>query len=336
MSRSWKIKAKGLHEGKPAESAASYFIKYGSASCGWGDRKFLYGVADYASYKRKWIATYEPGGKKWGNQGIHHLFESLEVGDFIWTRCEGVYYVAQIPDNPINLFYIDTSEEAIRHDCVVQIRGINWVKCGTEESVPGSVSTYSSNKGALIRIDNNETTHNDMTATSIFSNRIINPTDSKLLIQDRNEIFSLLGPTGLEDLVAIWLFDKYGYFVIPSTNKIGTQKYEFVLVNGEKENNSYVRRRIYIQVKNGNVDLKTQNFIDLLEGNNEVWLVTTGGVIRDCNGNKEQDQIVRYTRNNGIIESISFDKKVLVDFVFDLSKHPILPGSILRFLELFD
>jgi len=48
--------------------------------------------------------------QKWGYQGVHHLFESIKKGDYLWTRLDGEYYVAQIPDNPIELFNVDYSD----------------------------------------------------------------------------------------------------------------------------------------------------------------------------------------------------------------------------------
>lgn len=335
MSTSWKIKGKGLNEGIRV-SSAKYFLENNCVSCGWGEPalKNKGTVVDFKSYKVKWIEMYYPK-HKWGYQGVHHLFESIEKGDFLWVRLDGEYYVTQVTCEPKELFYLDFSDDAQKYDCVVQLRCLNWKKCGTEESVPGSVSTFSSNRKSLIRIDNKESRYNGMTATSLFAHRMIN-LDRQVFIQDRKMILNLLGPTGLEDLVSIWLFDKFGYFAIPSTNKLGTQNYEFVLMNGKKVNNVYTRKMIYLQVKNGNVDLRIHDFKNLLETDQEVWLVTSGGTIFDLDNNAEYNQIVRYYSNNGIIESSTFSIMDLVSFVFDRSKHPILPDSILTFLDFFN
>lgn len=335
MLKSWFVKGRGLYNGIKVNSSA-YFISNNCVSCGWGEPalKCKEIINDFETYKLKWIQTFSPKWK-WGYQGIHYLFESVEKGDYLWTRLNGVYYVALINTNPIELFNIDLSLEAQEHDCVVQLRNIKWIKCGTEESVPGSVSTFSRNRKSVIRIDNNESTLNNMTATSIFSDRVINP-NKRNLILDRSMILNFLGPSVFEDLIAIWLFDKFGYFVIPSTSKKSTQMYEFVLINGMKNKDFQKRRMIYLQAKNGNVDLKANNYKHLISSESEIWLVTSGGVIYNFDETVEPYQIVKFYLNDGVYKSQNFGVFELVDFVFDKSKHYLIPESILKFQEMFN
>jgi hypothetical protein len=336
MAVTWKVKGKGMFNGERVFSS-EYFVKNNCVSCGWGapalenEEK----VKDFYTYKEKWLDMY--GSKlKWGYQGVHHLFESIKKGDYIWTRLYGEYYVAQIPDNPIELFRIDNSIEAVKYDSVVQLKNIKWIKCGTEESVPGSVSSFSSNRNSLVRVDRRECIQDGYTATSLFSSRIINANSIDRII-DRRMIFNLIGPSGFEDLIAIWLFDKFNYFVIPSTNKISTQKYEFVLLDGTKENGKYrSKKRIYLQAKNGNIDLRITDYESLLnEVGDEVWLVTSGGKIYNSLDSMEEHQIVQFRKTSSSIKMSSINLNELVEFVFDDHKKEIMPDSILTMIELF-
>jgi hypothetical protein len=336
MAVTWKFKGRGMY-GNETVNSSKYFISNNCVSCGWGNpalqnKQF---VVDFSTYKDKWCEMYEHV-KKWGYQGIHHLFESVKEGDFVWTRLDGVYYVARIPNDPIALFYLDYSDEAIKHDCVVQLKNIKWVKCGTEESVLGSVSSYTSNRNSLVRVDKRESIQNGFTATSIFSSEIINP-DNKQLIKDRKMILNFLGFSGFEDLIAIWLFDKYNYFVIPSTNKMSTQKYEFVLVDGTRVNGHYnSNKRIYLQAKNGQVNLNIKDYLHLMvENGDEVWLATSGGTIYQLDEDI-QHQIVCCKKTNDSYELKFFEIAELIDFVFNKEKQTILPKGIQALVSLFE
>lgn len=337
MVRTWNAKGRGKVDNKTVISS-EYFIENSCMSCGWSGPYHTYKdyVVDFQTYKEKWIELYSPS-KNWNNQGVHHLFESVKKGDFIWTRLNGVYYLAEVPDDPINLFYIDDSKEANEYDCVVQLKNIQWIKCGTEESVLGSVSTFTSNRNSLVRVDNNESQYQGYTSTSIFSNKILHP-NSKLRIQDRNMILNQVGPSGFEDIVALWLYDKYNYVVIPSTNKKSTQTYEFVLIDGTKVNGEYTsKKRIYLQAKNGNVDLYLKDYTELLKQNgDEVWLVTSGGKVYDSEKTAEQHQIVQYIKDTNSIKKQSYSLTILVDFIFDQTKQNILPEVLLTLIPLFE
>lgn len=85
-----------------------------------------------------------------------------------------------------------------------------------------------------------------------------------------NKFYSLLTTNDSEDLLCMWLYHKYGYICVPSTNKIATEKYECVLLNPDNGN------PIYIQVKKGRDNLNAEDYVNL---NGEVWLLTTEGEV---------------------------------------------------------
>lgn len=330
----WKAKGKGGFN----HDVCSYdfFIKDHCVSCGWSfseieERKNIETLDDYKAFFKKYTK------KNWNQQGVHQLFDNVKRGDFIWVRCGGVYYVAKVSQSPRELFCFDISKEATDYDCSAKLANIDWKIVGKEDAAPGSVSTYTHNIGAFIRVDANEEKLEDLpyTATSYYSAirfGAISPREKKRL--KRGALFNLIGYAAAEDLVALWLYDKFNYVVIPSTNKIGTQKYEFVLVDASKKHGIYKNRRIYIQVKNGLVSLESKNYtIPLLNNvNEELWLVTTSGSI-DGDNNK---QIVRYNFNgsNKYIEK-SYDINELLEFAFNSQNINILPNSISRFLKYF-
>jgi hypothetical protein len=70
----------------------------------------------------------------------------------------------------------------------------------------------------------------------------------------RNNIYQYIGPSGLEDIFATYLQRKYGYYVLPSTDKISTEKYECALIDPE---NGQI---IYFQAKNGSINLETERY----------------------------------------------------------------------------
>ncbi len=332
MVSTWKVKGRGKYDNKTVMSS-EYFIKNNCVSCGWGDPAIenQEQVIDIRTYKEKWEEMYEKYKKKWGYQGIHQLFERVKEGDFLWTRLAGVYYVAQVPDTTENLFYVDLSDDAKKYDCVVQLKNIFWKKIGTEEKVPGSISAFTKNSNAIVRVDSSE----KIKATSMFSDSVLYDRPAKK-IEDKNMILRFIGSYGFEDVIALWLYDKFNYVVIPSTNKTSTQKYEFVLVDGSRTNSNYSSsKRIYLQAKNGDNNLSLKDYIINHTGD-EIWLVTSRGKIYDETGKLESKKIMQYMKTNDGFEKKGYNIKELVNFLFDESKNPILPEAIKVWTTFFE
>ena len=66
------------------------------------------------------------------------------------------------------------------------------------------------------------------------------------------DLFDLIFPEDCEDIVGIYLQEKQGYRLIPSSCKLDTVKTEFVLKTAEG--------KAHVQVKQGNVDLHIDEF----------------------------------------------------------------------------
>lgn len=339
--RTWKAKGKGgtNHDILSHE----YFIENDCVACGWSLKKYpnrssIQSLEDYKKAWKEWVKDY-----KWGNQGVHHLLDNLKKGDFIWTRSKGVYYVTKLDKEPSELFFFDSSDLATESDCSAQLK-VSWVKIGKEDSVPGSISTYNRNNNSFIRVDNNDVTQNidgvEYTATSLFSSIVIKDRISFSKIEDRRMLFKFIGPSSTEDLVGLWLYDKFNYVTIPSTSKTGTQLYEFVLIDSTRdEGNKYLNnKKKYIQVKNGNDNLKPKKYLELITSNEEeLWLVSTlGHVCKNDSNDFEDNSIVRYRKNGSAFDVKTFDVQELLDFVFNANKQNIIPSAITTWLKYFE
>ena len=308
---------------------APFFIENKILSAGWpfGQEERCNSFDEYKSaFIEKWKIN-------WNRQSVHYLFENLQKGDYVWILNNGIYYVAQIPNNPKDSFQYTNSKEFVKNHASAHIKNIDWIPVGTEEAVPGSVSTAKGRlRGAFQRIDKNELIGDDgYTPTSLIAKRVISEkacihTLNKQAL-NKQEIFDLMGPTALEDLLGMWLFVKEGYVIIPSTNKIGTQKYEYVMVDGSGKSN----KKIYIQTKNGDINLNTNDYQNLVSINsqNEVWLLTTKGKI---NG----DSKLKFLKFSGKKEKIvQHELNELIEFIFDQQNRNILPQTITNWLDIF-
>lgn len=306
---------------------AAFFREKRIVSAGWS----MGGETNYNSFG-EFKKDFQRKNENWNKQSVHYLFDNLNKDDYIWILDEGIYYVAQVPDDPKNLFQYTNSAEFLKYDAAAYIKNIDWHEVGTEENVPGSVSTAKGRlRAAFQRIDNQdgqyEYENDKYTITSLIAKQVISKKIKKFPLR-KQDIFSLIGAIGLEDLVAMWLFETHQYVVIPSTNKIGTQKYEYVMIDGTKKTN----KKIYVQTKNGDVDLSTKEFEHLISNKmqNEVWLLTTQGKIN----NRPDLKFVKISGDNRKITPYKIEE--LLEFIFDLKNLNILPPMVSTWLDFFD
>lgn len=342
--RSYFNKAKGgaSHDA----DGAPFFIEKGILAAGWSLADTGSEIKSFDDYYQCFKKNIEKKqNKKWSYQGVHYLFDNLQKGDYVWISNHGTYYVAEITGNPKEMFVFDGSDGFVDNDAVAHISDLNWVKVGTEEAVPGSVSTAKSRlRSTMQRIDNNDVVvprdvtgskQNDQyTTTSLIAKYAIDKelneekyqADKEKYQLDKKVVFSLMDPIGLEDLVAMWLYSRYGYVVMPSTDKLSTELYEYVMVDGKNRTD----KKIYVQTKNGKVDLSSEDYQSLLpeKSHNEVWLVTTLGEI-NC---LKDTHVVKMTRNKR--EPVSLDE--LVDFIFDEKNKAIIPPLVDRWKKYFE
>ena len=206
---------------------------------------------------------------------VERLYYEVKENDIIWMRSSnrGKYYFGRVKADSKWVF----NKDAIDIDAANQLINIDWYPAtdmADEGSVPGAVATSFIKGATLQRIKKSgveaysQLLFNKVHDKSRDSYMFSNPD----LYLKEDHFYSLLQPEDVEDLVALWLYDKKGYVCIPSTNKISTPKYECVLVDPSDTK----RKHIYIQVKKGNVDLNTDDYCDL---NGETYLLTTEGTV---------------------------------------------------------
>ncbi|MCR5662277.1 MAG: hypothetical protein K6G50_09150 [bacterium] len=202
-------------------------------------------------------------------------------------------------------------------DAANQLSNIYWHAASDradETSVPGAVATAFIKGSTLQRIK-----HPGVEAYSqlLFNekrdvdNEEPYPCHELGLTLKKEDFYSLLKPSDLEDLLAIWLYDTKGYVCIPSSNKIATPKYECVLVDPSDQN----RKHIYIQVKNGKVNLDANEY-SKLEG--EVYLLTTEGTVSNI---EKYPNIFKVEANE------------IFEFAINPANSHIIPENVLYWIE---
>lgn len=231
---------------------------------------------DYEKLIKKWKVY---NGKSYVPATVRKLYWEVKPDDLVWIRYKGIYYLGRVGEQ--SQWVYKSSEENLKRDAAVQRTDIEWLAVGDESTVPGFVATAFI-KGKTLQRINSE-------AVQIFSQHYYNTKIGKehypgLTIEANPEKFyDLLSPTDCEDLMCAYLFSKYGYIVIPSTNKKSTELYECVLISHKDRNH------VYIQVKKGDVDIDANAFSHL---QGEVFLFTSKGAIKNIDSAKENIQCI--------------------------------------------
>ena len=283
-----------------------YCLDKGVVAVGWSllgvaqnERREIISYDQYVSYAKCAYKRFD---------SVNRLQEVV-VGDFVWIRHEGKYYMGYVSEN--SHWEFDNSEEAAKMDAANQLTDIHWISFvqADESAVPGAISTAFIKGSTLQRINK--------PGVDEFSKLLYNREMGKRIYDVQLELtepnfYSMLSPSDCEDLLCMWLYHKYGYICIPSTNKLSTQLYECVLLDPK------TGEHIYIQVKNGNVEINADDY-EQLQG--DTWFLTTKG--RVINAEKYNNRKVA-------------DPSELYEFaISDASTH-ILPSSIkawVNFLE---
>ena len=122
----------------------------------------------------------------------------------------------------------------------------------------------------------------------------------------KEEILDFLQPEDVEEVVSLYLQLEKGYLLYSSTNKLGTQTYEFVAVARDGSHKAYP------QVKTGKTPLDGNHYKELTANGDKVFLFTVEGEYKNTAG---MDII---------------DRKALIDFIY--GHKSIMPGRIRQWL----
>lgn len=247
------------------------------------------------------LKKYPIYGYQYPDANIARLNEDLQTDDLVWLHYNGLYYIARIPASS-KCFYNNT-DIALGMDAAIQRTDIDWKLVGDEASVAGAIATSFIRGHTLQRISKDgalpfsQLIYNNVCQINYYK---------KVIIPNTVDVFySMLSVDDCEDLVYSYLYSKYGYVVVPSSNKKGTQLYEYVMLDPKTGKHSYV------QVKNGKVNIDAQEYVHL---NGEVYLFTSKGKITNLNPSYLNIKVL--------------DPQELFDFAKSDAAQHILSGSI--------
>lgn len=274
-------------------------IEKNVAAVGWSineSDKMIEKVYSFDDYIDKASLLYDDLSK------VRALVTKVKVNDLIWIRDpdEGYYYVGRRVESSTWKYSMDVND--IKLDMQNQLTNIIWYKVGDESDVPGIITCqfhrrgqtlYSINDGRESAVRYSTKIYNELCKDSIYN--------CKEIKYDKDNFFYMLSSDEVEDLIYFYLYDKNGYIVVPSSNKIGTPNYEYVLLDTKNP-----EKRVYVQSKNGVIELNADNYIGLANDQNEFYLFTRGNVVGKGNKNIVRitdEELFNWLQNENIIVS---------------------------------
>ena len=261
---------------------------------------------------------------------------NLKKDDLIWIRSKGKYHLGRVTEKSHYLYaYRDSQKNSdiLKLGINNQFTDIEWYEVGSESDIPGRILVAFYQKETLIEIDEK--------SVVAISQIIYNKKDkyykiSNKLENNKTNFYSLLSPNDCEDLLYFYLYHKFKYIVIPSTNKINTQNYEFIMLNSNNRD-----EKIYIQVKNGEVNIEINNYKNF---RGEIYLLTTRGNVLKNGKILTKNNI---DMNNGKILNLdgSFKGNIFIinpEALYEFAKEAykdetiLMPQSILQWFKYLE
>lgn len=261
---------------------------------------------------------------------------NLKKDDLIWIRSKGKYHLGRVTEKSHYLYaYRDSQKNSdiLKLGINNQFTDIDWCEVGSESDIPGRILIAFYQKGTLIEIDEESA----LNISQIIYNKKDNYYKiSNKLENNKTNFYSLLSPNDCEDLLYFYLYHKFKYIVIPSTNKINTQNYEFIMLNSNNRD-----EKIYIQVKNGEVNIEINNYKNF---RGEIYLLTTRGNVLKNGKILTKNNI---DMNNGKILNLdgSFKGNIFIinpEALYEFAKEAykdetiLMPQSILKWFKYLE
>lgn len=193
---------------------------------------------------------YKEGRKSWST-AINAIGWRMENGDLVWTRnSSGQYYLGKVSGE----WEYRDHEENKNHD-IVNVRPCALFM--VDRSVPGTIVNRFARSATLQKI-------HDYTA-EIFSIAAFNDVTGENLSLDLShdfDIFRVFSSIDLEDVVGLYLQNKSGLLMVPSSrSKISNTVWcEYHLVHPK------TGERAYVQVKSGDVKIDPSEYYESFAG----------------------------------------------------------------------
>ena len=225
-------------------------------------------VLEWEDYCRLGSTLYIDGyGDKGWWPALNAIRNRMQNNDLCWTRdSNGIYYLGRIRGD-----WKYQWENEYKTADLVNIRACKWVDVGSVDAVPGKVLNSFRTRRTVQQVHDNtaenysKVLYSKLSGTGFYS---------KPEIEIKN-LFSLISPEDCEDLVGIYLQSKFSYTLIPSTCRRDTIKTEFILKNDKGE-------KAYVQVKQGDVCLNRDDFIELTPpSSHDKWFLFSTNNIYD-------------------------------------------------------
>lgn len=202
----------------------------------------------------------------------------------IWARDrDNIFYICRVTDK-----WQYSYEHANDVNDIFSYFPVEYVKVGTVEEVPGKVVNSFRPNATLQRI---------------HGKNIFEMTNRKLgnkpyRVEEIKDFLNFLLAEDVEEIISLYLQLEKNYLIYTSTNKIDTAKYEFVMISRDG------KEKCYTQVKTGNEILVPENYINLTENNNKVYLFALGGY-----------------KGRGINNVVCLKKDEILDFILKIKKY---------------
>ena len=238
--------------------------------------------SNFENYKKLVLEQYN---KDNGLKKVINCYSEIEKDDLIWARDrDNIFYICRVTDKWKYNYENDNEVNDI-----FSYFPVEYVKVGTVEEVPGKVVNSFTPSSTLQRI------HSE----SIFemTKKIYNKKSGKknYELKEIRDFFNFLLAEDLEEIVSLYLQLEKNYLIYTSTNKIDTAKYEFVMISRDG------KEKCYTQVKTGNDKLVPENYINLTENSNKIYLFALNGYEGEDINNViclKKDEILKFLLNN--------------------------------------
>ena len=261
---------------------------------------------------------------------------NLKKDDLIWIRSKGKYHLGRVTEKSHYLYaYRDSQKNSdiLKLGINNQFTDIEWYEVGSESDIPGRILIAFYQKGTLIEIDEKSV----LDISQILYNKRDNYYKiPNKIVNNKENFYDLLSPYDCEDLLYFYLYHKNKYIAIPSTNKTSTQNYEFIMLNSNNRD-----EKIYIQVKNGEVNIEINNYKNF---RGEIYLLTTRGNVLKNGKILTKNNI---DMNNGKILNLdgSFKGNIFIinpEALYEFAKEAykdetiLMPQSILQWFKYLE
>jgi len=259
MKTVWRLNIKtGAHEGVDPRK---FCIDKNILGIGW-PLDTIDVIPNWENYSRLAKELYKDDNGWW--PAVNALKNRMQVDDLCWTRTmDGIYYLGRISGD-----WEYKSEPEYKNADIVNIRKCDWFPVGAVDAVPGKVINSFIPRRTVQEVQD--------PSTSLYSQYLYNKLSKKDFYKLKEiskeislDIFSLISAEDCEDLVGLYLQELKGYRIIPSSCKISTAAYEFVL----KQSNS--GKKAVAQVKQGYINLNLNDYSAIKDC--DIYLFTTKG-----------------------------------------------------------